>query len=89
VQIPEDQLSPIKKALFEGRKIEAIKLYRESMGIGLAEAKDAVDKLEQELRTSSPESFKSGPAAKGCFGVLVGVCAFVMFVVVSILRLRS
>ena len=28
-----------------GRKIEAIKLYRELTGVGLAEAKDAVEKL--------------------------------------------
>ena len=29
-----------------GRKIEAIKLYRETFGVGLAEAKEAVEKLE-------------------------------------------
>ena len=28
-----------------GRQIEAIKLYREMTGVGLAEAKDAVDRL--------------------------------------------
>jgi hypothetical protein len=80
-QIPDDQFSAIKKALFEGRKIEAIKLYRKSASIGLAEAKNAVDKLEQELRTSSPESFKSAPSGKGCFAILVGMCALGLFVV--------
>ena len=29
----------------EGKKIEAIKAYREATGVGLAEAKDAVDQL--------------------------------------------
>jgi ribosomal protein L7/L12 len=29
------------------RKIEAIKLYRELTGVGLAEAKDAVERLEE------------------------------------------
>ena len=29
-----------------GRKIEAVKVYREATGIGLAEAKDAVDRIE-------------------------------------------
>jgi len=30
-----------------GRKIEAIKIYRERMGVGLKEAKDAVEALER------------------------------------------
>ena len=33
-----------------GKKIDAIKLYRELTGVGLAEAKDAVDTLEQTYR---------------------------------------
>lgn len=33
-----------------GKKIEAIKLYKELTGIGLAEAKDAVDNLEDQYR---------------------------------------
>ena len=33
-----------------GRKIEAIKRYREETGVGLKEAKDAVDRLEAKLR---------------------------------------
>lgn len=32
------------------RKIEAIKLVRERTGLGLAEAKDAVEALEQTMR---------------------------------------
>lgn len=32
--------------LQQGRKIEAIKLYRERTGVGLAEAKDAVEAME-------------------------------------------
>ena len=32
--------------LQQGRKIEAIKLYRERMGVGLAEAKEAVEAME-------------------------------------------
>jgi ribosomal protein L7/L12 len=33
-----------------GQKIEAIKLYRELTGVGLAEAKDAVERLEATYR---------------------------------------
>lgn len=41
-------LSPqIQDALRRGNKIEAIKLYRELTGVGLAEAKGAIDRAEQ------------------------------------------
>ena len=33
----------------QGNKIEAIKAYRETTGLGLKEAKDAVDALERRL----------------------------------------
>jgi ribosomal protein L7/L12 len=44
-------LSPqIQDALRRGNKIEAIKIYRELTGVGLAEAKDAIDKAEKFIR---------------------------------------
>lgn len=44
-------LSPeIQSALRSGNKIEAIKLFRELTGVGLAEAKQAIDQAEQFLR---------------------------------------
>jgi len=39
----------IQEALRRGDKIEAIKIYRELTGVGLAEAKRAVDNLEARL----------------------------------------
>ena len=33
-----------------GHQIQAIKLYREIAGVGLAEAKDAVDRLKEHVR---------------------------------------
>lgn len=42
---PDPLMSPqIQAALRSGNKIEAIKLYREMTGVGLAEAKDVIDK---------------------------------------------
>jgi ribosomal L7/L12-like protein len=70
-EIPEEKLAGIKQALFSGRKIEAIKLYRKCTNAGLAEAKDAVDKLESELRGASPEKFQATPSGKGCFGIVM------------------
>lgn len=44
-------LSPqIQDALRRGNKIEAIKIYRELTGTGLAEAKDVIDRAEQFIK---------------------------------------
>ena len=40
----------IREMVLSGRKINAIKLYRELYGVGLREAKDAVDAMERDLR---------------------------------------
>ncbi len=48
-----------------GKKIEAIKLYREATGVGLKEAKEAVEALMSEQGIDSPGS--------GCASVLLAV----------------
>src|SRR6267142_1246397 len=79
-QIPESQATQIREFVFAGRKIEAIKLLRQSTGLGLADAKTVVEKLEEELRQSSPEKFtarKSGCTVRvGMF--LVGLLIVLM-----------
>lgn len=40
----------VRRYVLEGKKIQAIKLYREQTGLGLREAKEAIDRLEQALR---------------------------------------
>ena len=67
----DDHVDQIQAAIFAGRKIEAIKLYRQSSGKGLKEAKDFVEALEVELRQRSPEQFTAPPAGKGCVGAVV------------------
>jgi ribosomal protein L7/L12 len=37
----------IAEAVRQGKKIEAIKLYRQSTGVGLKEAKDAVEEIQR------------------------------------------
>jgi ribosomal protein L7/L12 len=39
----------IESAIHSGRKIEAIKLYRAEHGVGLKEAKEAVEAIERAL----------------------------------------
>ena len=40
----------VQDALRRGNKIEAIKIYRELTGVGLAEAKQAIDRAEQFIK---------------------------------------
>lgn len=40
----------IEQMLRQGSKIEAIKLYRQRTGLGLKEAKDAVEEIERRIR---------------------------------------
>ena len=66
--IPEEKIAALRELIFNRRKIEAIKLYRELTGFGLKEAKDAVEELETSLRKEFPDKFSSRPPGKGCFG---------------------
>ncbi|MGC7098781.1 ribosomal protein L7/L12 [Amycolatopsis lurida] len=45
VTLPEPELDEVRALLDEGKKIKAIKAYRELTGAGLVEAKEAVDRL--------------------------------------------
>jgi ribosomal protein L7/L12 len=61
----EDEL---RSLLEQGQRIGAIKLYRERTGVGLREAKDAVEDLERRGIVVSQRA--------GCFGVILGVLVF-------------
>ena len=68
--LTDQQRQDIEKELFAGRKISAIKLYREATGAGMAEAAGlAVEQMDRELRKSSPERFAA--EKKGCLGVVI------------------
>lgn len=41
------KIAEINQLVHEGKKLEAIKLFRETFGVGLAEAKDAVERMER------------------------------------------
>lgn len=63
---------PITAEIFAGNKIQAIKLYREAYpGTGLAEAKEAIEKLAEQLYAKHPEKFIRPPQSGGCASVLV------------------
>lgn len=53
----------IRSLLERRQKIEAVKIYREEYGVGLKEAKDAVDRIEASMkRTGSSMSLPYEPA---------------------------
>jgi ribosomal protein L7/L12 len=79
-----DQLAPIRQAVSNGDKIQAILLYREATGLGLAEAKQAVERLELQWRRETPASpapatsapgsskpFARKATGSGCLGLLL------------------
>jgi hypothetical protein len=77
--IPDEALARIKDALARGQTVEAIRLYREHTGAGLAEAAAAVERLEAEARAAgggSPQVRLVGGVPLGC---LVGAVPFVVF----------
>jgi len=71
-RITDEQVATLSECIFQGRKIEAIKLYRGMTNLGLKEAKDAVEELEKSLRASAPDKFAAAPQGKGgCLGIIV------------------
>jgi hypothetical protein len=44
IKLPDDGMQDIRDLAAAGQKIEAIKLYRERTGVGLAQAKNAVER---------------------------------------------
>ena len=57
IGLNEGQVVQINLEIAAGRKIQAIKLYREFTGEGLKEAKDAVEAIERGQRPSAPANF--------------------------------
>ena len=47
------QKGSVQELILRGQKIQAIKLYREISGVGLKEAKEAVDQMHVSLRAGS------------------------------------
>jgi len=64
-QLTPEQREQFAQDLYAGRKIAAIKRLRELSGLGLAEAKEIIDRLEADLRAANPERF-TAPRKNGC-----------------------
>ncbi len=74
----------IQDAIFNGRKIEAIKYTREELGLGLKEAKEFVDKLSGALAKEFPDQMTAVPQAKGCLVLVIGFIACAAIIIAGI-----
>jgi len=94
---PIDKMAEVNRFLRAGNKIEAIKLYRETTGLGLKESKDEVEKLEAAMRASSrmtassPMAASIGAAANfEPAGASSGGCGRIaLFVIISLIIIAS
>ena len=64
----------ILDAIFRSDKLEAVKLYRNSAGVSLREAKEFIEDLTDQLREEAGDQFKNGNS--GCLG-MVALAGFV------------
>jgi hypothetical protein len=71
----------IEDAIFSGAKIEAIKMYRESAGCDLAEAKAYIDGVERDLRANFPERFAPKTSGAWLIAIILWVSAVAMLVI--------
>ena len=72
----------ILDAIFQGRKLDAVKRYKTASGLGLKESKEFVEDLTQQLKSESPEQFRIADNSGGCASSLL--LASVAILVVSI-----
>jgi ribosomal protein L7/L12 len=71
-ELTDEQVAEISDALATGKKIEAIKLYREFTGARLKEAKDFIDELVPKLKEQDPEKYAAvSEKTAGCASVLL------------------
>lgn len=72
----EKARAEVESAIYAGKKIEAIKLYRTAVpGTDLVDAKKAIEDLEDRLRRDHPENFGPPGSKTGCLGILVILAA--------------
>jgi hypothetical protein len=74
-QLNQQETNDIADALASGRKIEAIKIYRQATGKGLKKAKEFIEALIPELVAQDPEKYNrlTAPQGAGCASVIL-VC---------------
>lgn len=65
-----EQWQQIQQFLSQSQLIQAIKAYREATGVGLKEAKDAMEAYWQKLHAEAPDRFPERTKA-GCMSMIL------------------
>jgi len=65
----------IQDLLYDNQKIQAIKLAREKMGWGLAQAKEEVEKVQKQMAEQFPGQIKTS-GGSGCVA-----CLLILFII--------
>lgn len=79
-----EQTQQIADALAAGRKIEAIKLYRNATGADLKASKDFIDALVPKLLEQDPVKYAKAAQGGGCASVVI-VAAVIAALVAAVL----
>lgn len=79
-----DATTQIDGLVRKGRKVEAVKLFRETFGVGLREAKEAVDAMERRLSGQPANVTPLAPAARGCRGCRGSMIVLLILMVAGI-----
>ncbi len=77
----EEQRQEILDAIKSGKKIQAIKSYREYTGQGLKESKEFIDRLTAQLLEQDPDAIQTSKV--GCGTTMVAFSILVMLTYVG------
>lgn len=72
-QLEGAELEEVTNEIFQGNKLAAVKLFKETRGCSLLEAKEFVEQLTDRLRQESPEKFQARSSASGCASTVLMV----------------
>jgi len=78
--VSDSQQKQLEQAIINGNRLEAYRIYRDRYHCDINTAKDAVEKLETELRKSQPQRFNQSMHAKSSSNhIKVGKGAIIAF----------
>lgn len=75
MSLTDETRDQINEAIFAGRKVEAIKLYRQATGEGLLESKEFIETLTKRLREEYPDKVPAHASGCGTAVVLLATTA--------------
>lgn len=85
--LSESEQAAVDAELQAGRKLNAIKIFKDATGAGLAESKSAVEARDVLLRGTRPEQFAPVESSGGASGVIAVLLILTALIVIGFLAL--